>query len=380
MYLHLVSKLTDRVNKKSTGTMEEEEEDIVPAEDTQRSRRRATTAVNYAKEQEFSDASDIFEDSDGSVPKAAKKRGRSRKSDANEIVQAQEEDFFKKTAPVYSERGYDPALLPIRERFSFLPEFESDGSPKIDLIVGRRPIDEKESNKENDGLDNEDEKKDEGGDLSDDVSEDEDQSKAQKRTRRTNKKGQGKKGSPAKSTKDSSGGLVEYEYLIKYKGRSYLHLEWKGGADLESMNKTAKGIYRRYLKRIGAGDEEAEDPNFDPSFAIPQRICDEARQEITVDLSDKELLKWEKERAKELATEGNDSDSSEEGKGDGAEAEKGAIDADKETSEAKKEDGNESGSQGKNTGRMLLVINSQPYRTFSLDRRPGRLARGGYGL
>ena len=110
-----------------------------------RTKRRTAKVVNYAKEQEFSDASDIFEDSEDSAPKT-KKRGRPRRSDANELA-GQDDEIFKKTEPVYTERGYDPALPPIRERFPFLPEFEADGSPRIDLIVGRRPIDEKEDSK-----------------------------------------------------------------------------------------------------------------------------------------------------------------------------------------------------------------------------------------
>ena len=92
--------------------------------------------------------------------------------------------------------------------------------------------------------------------------------------------------------------MVEYEYLVKYKNRSYLHLEWKTGADLESMNKSAKTIYRRYLKKVNQGlDEELEDPNFDPAFAEPQKIVAEEEQELELELSDKDLLEWEKEAA-----------------------------------------------------------------------------------
>jgi hypothetical protein len=271
--------------------------------ESQRARRRTAKVVNYAKEQEFSDASDVFEDSDDSAPKAKSRRGRPRKSDANESGYTQDDDMFKISKPVYTERGYDPGLLPIRERFPFLPEYEPDGSPRIDIIIGRRPIDEKEDHNENGKEGNEDEKKEEGDSSNDDDEEE----TGKQRTRRAGKRN-ARTTSSSPSKKDSQG-PVEYEYLIKYKGRSYLHLEWKTGADLESMNKSAKNMYRRYLKKIGSGDEELEDPNFDPSYAIPQRIIDEAQQEITVDLSDKELLKWEKERAKELAAEESDSDS-----------------------------------------------------------------------
>jgi len=42
----------------------------------------------------------------------------------------------------------------------------------------------------------------------------------------------------------------QFEYLVKYKGMSYMHLDWTKGSDLESLNKSAKAIYRRYLKKI----------------------------------------------------------------------------------------------------------------------------------
>jgi hypothetical protein len=186
--------------------------------------------------------------------------------------------------PVYTERGYDPLLPPIRERFPFLPEYEEDGSPKIELIVGRRPVDEKEDK-------NADE---------DDINDDADGTGSPSTRRRAVLK---------KSSSNRSDAIApaEYEYLVKYKGRSYLHLEWKTGADLESMNKSAKGIYRRYLKKIAAGDsEELENPEFDPSYVVPQMVIDHAEQEFTVELTDKELLRWEKEREKEIAREKNE--------------------------------------------------------------------------
>ena len=73
------------------------------------------------------------------------------------------------------------------------------------------------------------------------------------------------------------------------------------------MNKSAKGIYRRWLKKLAAGTEEdLENPDFDPAYIVPGKIIDEADQEITVELTDKELLRWEKEREKELAEEDDD--------------------------------------------------------------------------
>lgn len=234
-----------------------------------RARRTTAKAVNYAKEQEFSD-DDVFEDDPNDEPPKRKR---------NNASAAEQEEYYKSEKPVYTEKGYDPTLPPIRERFSFLPETEDDGSPKIDLIVGRRPVGEKE-----------------------DAPSEKDSPEPKPRKTRRNE-------SPKNEDQQQ---VVEYEYLVKYKGRSYMHLEWKSGADLESMNKSAKGIYRRYLKKVAAGlDEELENPEFDPSYVVAERILDEADQEITVELTDKELLKWETEREKEMEAE-KDSDGAEE--------------------------------------------------------------------
>eukprot|EP00980_Cylindrotheca_fusiformis_P031725 scaffold26870_cov176-Cylindrotheca_fusiformis.AAC.4 len=299
--------------------------------------RRAKQNVNYAKEQEFSDAEDIFEDSDkeeAPQPMAfatttTPKRGRprSRKSTDNNssgvvVVETEvdEPGVYVPPKTIYTERGYDPTLLPIRERFPFLPEYEADGSPRIDLIVGRRPVDEKDSANDDDDKD----KNEDNGKTKDEEEENEDSEDSTPRSGRRGRprRQQQRRGKPAKQATPEKNdaapersGPVEYEYLVKYKNRSYLHLEWKTGADLESMNKSAKSLYRRYLRKVANGnDEELEDPNFDPSYAEPQKIIAQAEQEITLELTDKEMIEWEKEREKELAEE-EDSDSEQEEEG-----------------------------------------------------------------
>jgi hypothetical protein len=261
--------------------------------------------VNYSKDQDFSDE-DVFEDSPVEDP--TPKRGRpkvSRKStgtrrkpaavDPDEGVMADDDDF-RSNKPVFTEKGYDPNLPPIRERFPFMPEVELDGSPKIDLIVGRRPVDEKGDETKGSDIEDSDDSGDGGGP-------------------RSRRHGSDQKKMINESPQKDKSGVVEYEYLIKHKNRSYLHLEWKSGADLESMNKSAKTIYRRYLKKIAQGlDDELESPEFDPSYIVPQKIVAEREQEMTLELTDKELLKWEKQREKELAEdsdEGSNVDSSE---------------------------------------------------------------------
>jgi hypothetical protein len=268
-----------------------------------RTRRATAKAIDYAKQQEFSDPEDLFEDEPPEPPTTEKKRGRPRKHKA--IVETEEDEgVVQSEKPLYTEKGYDSSLPPLRERFPFLPEFEEDGSPKIELIVGRRPIDEKE-----------DPVKEDSDNGAVDSADDDTPKPARKTRARAGK--DTTTGSPHTKT-TNEGQVIEYEYLIKYRGRSYLHLEWKRGADLESMNKSAKGIYRRFLKKLeaGVGDmEELESPEVDPSYVVPEKIIDEADQEITVELSDKELLKWEKEREKDIEAGKKDVDDDDEDTG-----------------------------------------------------------------
>eukprot|EP00581_Thalassiosira_minuscula_P016815 CAMPEP_0183732556 /NCGR_PEP_ID=MMETSP0737-20130205/38702_1 /TAXON_ID=385413 /ORGANISM="Thalassiosira miniscula, Strain CCMP1093" /LENGTH=131 /DNA_ID=CAMNT_0025965587 /DNA_START=93 /DNA_END=485 /DNA_ORIENTATION=- len=107
--------------------------------------RRTRKKVDYSIEQQFSD-NDIFEDSDREEPPVSRKKSsRSRKSNvgANQGGGFLERGMsFEKSKPIYTERGYDTSQLPLRERFTFEPEYEDDGTPSIEVIVGRRPIDD----------------------------------------------------------------------------------------------------------------------------------------------------------------------------------------------------------------------------------------------
>ena len=276
-----------------------------------RSTRRRTKVIDYAKEQEFSDE-DLFEDTPTKevpavTPASKKKKGRKSKGrkssskkqqhddDFAERFEDDDEDDYGPVKPVYTEKGYDPTLLPIRERFPFLPEYELDGSPRIDLIVGRRPVDEDDDEK---GKRKEATSDEDGEDSDND--DDEEMGGRKKRGRRGRPKS--KNGTKKSSSNDNN--IVEYEYLVKYKNLSYLHLEWKKGADLESMNKSAKTMYRRYLKKLAqTQDDELESPEFDPSFVVVQKVVAEEEQELELEIEGDELDKWEKQREKELAEE-----------------------------------------------------------------------------
>jgi len=288
--------------------------------------RRTRKKVDYSIEQQFSD-NDIFEDSDREEPPVSRKKSsRSRKSNvgANQGGGFLERGMsFEKSKPIYTERGYDTSQLPLRERFTFEPEYEDDGTPSIEVIVGRRPIDDTKDRTAASAS---------GGiDGTEGASKDSDgEGDARPATRRSKpKRGRKKSPSSKEDGEDDDDGLSEmdYEYLIKYKGRSYLHLEWKTAADLESMNTKAKTIYRRFVKKIEAGSEEdLEDPTFDPSYTEPGRILAEEDHEITVELSDKELVKWEKEQKKEMEEmeeeEGSEDDGEEDKEKEGGEEKK----------------------------------------------------------
>lgn len=254
--------------------------------------RRARKAINYSLEQQFSDDDGIFDEDVRPEPAARKKANRVRKYTGSAGIasyQAPAVDggvSFERTKPVYTERGYDPYELPIRERFTFEPEYEEDGSPKIEMIIGRRPIEDTKDRTQGHADANDEDRS---------GTDDDSDGPALTRTRSINE------------SDDVKNTEMDYEYLIKYKGRSYLHLEWKTAADLESMNTAAKTAYRRFLKKLEKGTEDdLEDPTIDPSFTEPGRILAEEEHEVMVELTDKELAKWEKERKKEMEEESSD--------------------------------------------------------------------------
>lgn len=283
--------------------------------------RRTRQKVDYSQEQQFSDDDDVFEDGPKDEPPVSsrKKSGRPRKSNVGAGGTSQLGDggmSYERSKPMYTERGYDSSLLPLRDRFTFEPEYEDDGTPSIEVICGRRPIDEaKDRTAAGKGA--------VAGDGEGSDKESNEASDAPSRTRGRKPKGRNKKPSDEENNEESNDNEMDYEYLIKYKNRSYLHLEWKTAADLESMNTRAKTIYRRFLKKLEAGTEEdLEDPTIDAAFTEPGRILAEEEKELTVELTDRELIKWEKEQKKEMEEEESDDGEEEEKK-----EEKGEEDA-----------------------------------------------------
>eukprot|EP00600_Ochromonadales_sp_CCMP1393_P011503 CAMPEP_0175016770 /NCGR_PEP_ID=MMETSP0005-20121125/12007_1 /TAXON_ID=420556 /ORGANISM="Ochromonas sp., Strain CCMP1393" /LENGTH=242 /DNA_ID=CAMNT_0016274071 /DNA_START=33 /DNA_END=759 /DNA_ORIENTATION=+ len=70
----------------------------------------------------------------------------------------------------------------------------------------------------------------------------------------------------------------EYEYLIKYKNLSYLHVQWLNGSEIEAMNKKSKNALNRYLVRVDRG--EAEEEEIEPSFTEVERVLDYREEEV----------------------------------------------------------------------------------------------------
>ena len=280
--------------------------------DAGRSRRRATKQIDYSKEQEFSDE-DVFEDGADSPSPVPTSRRKTTTTNGATIstsgAKGKDVDFLEEPKFRYTERGYDPSLPHLRERFQFLPEFEADGSPKVELIVGRRPMEDKKVTSSQ----NEDEPSPPNDDA--DSSSSESSVEHVKRRGRPRKKQVKKKKTKnvVSATTAPPEQHVEYEYLIKFKGKSYLHLEWKAASELESMNKSAKTLFRRFLKKLTQGTEEdLEDPDFDNTYAQPQKIVDEEDHEIFVELSDKELVEYERERRRNEEAEAPDEQEDEE--------------------------------------------------------------------
>jgi hypothetical protein len=59
----------------------------------------------------------------------------------------------------------------------------------------------------------------------------------------------------------------DYEYLIKYKNLSYLHVQWLSAIDIEAMNNKSKSVLHRYLAKLDKGDTKiSEDAEIDPRF------------------------------------------------------------------------------------------------------------------
>ena len=126
----------------------------------------------------------------------------------------------------------------IQERFPFEPEREDDGSLIIDKILGRRP------------------RKDEEGKL-----------KSIRWTRSN------------VSQMDAVESKHFYEYLVKYKSLSYLHVQWLSATEMEQMSAKSKARFVKYLNSLSAG-ADGGDGEVDPSLTEVERILDVREEDV----------------------------------------------------------------------------------------------------
>jgi hypothetical protein len=135
-----------------------------------------------------------------------------------------------------STQAADEAQL-IRNRFPFEPEREEDGSLIIDRILGRRPI----------------------------------------------------KGAAKRFVVHDEGGVeevnametkFEYEFLIKFKNSSLLHVQWLSGNDVEAMNQKSKKSLNRYLTKIDRSEPVQEDGEIDPLNLEVEKVLDMRDEEV----------------------------------------------------------------------------------------------------
>ncbi|CAM9924239.1 unnamed protein product, partial [Ectocarpus fasciculatus] len=125
----------------------------------------------------------------------------------------------------------------LREKFSFEPEFNKDGTPMIEKILGRRPIKEPDPD-------------------------DEDAMSVLKKHHRAAHYGH------------------YYECLVKFKGVAYNKVEWMSDLDVRSLGMVASRMLTNYIKskekeayeKGDMGSEEEE--YFDPNYLEVEKVLD----------------------------------------------------------------------------------------------------------
>ena len=73
----------------------------------------------------------------------------------------------------------------------------------------------------------------------------------------------------------------EYEYLVKYKGMSYKHVQWLNASEIDAMSMASRKCLARYITKIDKGDSAGlEDGEIDPSFVEVEKILDFREEEV----------------------------------------------------------------------------------------------------
>lgn len=137
-------------------------------------------------------------------------------------------------------QGVSDESTAIRDMFPFEPDRDEDGSLLISHILARRPRKKGKRWVKNNNL----------ADMS------------------------------ASESKD------EYEYLARYKGMSYKHVQWLNASEIEAMSQISRKCLARYLTKIDKGESAGlEDGEIETSFLDVEKILDFREEEVaeTVD-------------------------------------------------------------------------------------------------
>jgi chromodomain-helicase-DNA-binding protein 7 len=123
----------------------------------------------------------------------------------------------------------------IRDKFPFEPEREEDGSLLIEKILGRRP-----------------------------------------------RKEGGHRWVTSLNDRGALDAKYEYEYLLKYKCLSYLHVGWLTANEIDAMNLKNKQCLMRYLNKLNKSDPNADESGeIESSYLEIERIMDFREEEVT---------------------------------------------------------------------------------------------------
>ncbi|CAN0169884.1 unnamed protein product, partial [Ectocarpus fasciculatus] len=78
----------------------------------------------------------------------------------------------------------------------------------------------------------------------------------------------------------------DYEYLVRFKSMSFIHVQWLSAHEIDTMNSRCKVMLMRYLTKLDAGDPTApEDPDIDPSYTEVEKVLD-VREEDVMEVAD----------------------------------------------------------------------------------------------
>ena len=78
----------------------------------------------------------------------------------------------------------------------------------------------------------------------------------------------------------------DYEYLVKYKTLSYLHVQWLTAHEIDTMSQRSKQALTRYLKNVDMAVQNIqEDGEVDPSFVEVEKSL-AVREEEVYDVQD----------------------------------------------------------------------------------------------